>query len=287
MATNDRRAPPPSPSLPPVSQTADMTWDDDAVRGDRDSSSDRVTAIPELPSEVLAKQLMAEAVEEPALRTHGKMPTALGSGLASTAPPPGQRSRELVERKLEIDENALDSAIAARGRWQRAPASAASERPSQSLELDLSGLKVADSSAPKEQLVVSLPPEPGSPLAELADRYAMGDYSGALVVAEGILESDPEHADAQRFARSCREVLTGMYSARLGALDQVVRMAVAGDQIRWLSLDHRAGFLLSLVDGTLTLEEILDISGMTRLDALRIMFSLQQEGVISLAPRRR
>ncbi|MCA9647452.1 MAG: hypothetical protein KC492_42470, partial [Myxococcales bacterium] len=112
------------------------------------------------------------------------------------------------------------------------------------------------------------------------------DFTGALVIAESILESDPDHADARRYADSCREVLTQMYAARLGQLDQVVAVAVPPDQIRWLSLDHRAGFLLSLVDGMTSIEEILDVSGMTRLDALRIMFTLVQQRVIALEPGR-
>jgi hypothetical protein len=76
-----------------------------------------------------------------------------------------------------------------------------------------------------------------------------------------------------------------MYSARIGQLSQVASVAVPPDQIRWLSLDHRAGFLLSLVDGHSTLDEVLDISGMPRLDAVRILFSLIEERVISLAPK--
>lgn len=274
MTNDEGRGPiPSSHSVPPVNETADMMWDDDtAPQLDLDGSSDRVTAVPELPSEVFAKQLMAEA-DEPVSGTfeRGDEDAAHREALrlASTAPPPGRRFPS-GEPKLEIDESALDTAVAARGRWQRPSPSA--EEPPQSLELDLSAL---ERTAP-----------PANPaMVELADRYAMGDFSGALVVAEGILESDPGHTEALRFAKSCREVLTGMYTARLGSLDQVVTVGVPGEQIRWLSLDHRAGFLLSLVDGSSTLEEILDISGMPRLDALRIMFSLLQEGVIILPAR--
>ena len=73
-----------------------------------------------------------------------------------------------------------------------------------------------------------------------------------------------------------------MYAARIGPMDQVAVVAVPPDQITWLSLDHRAGFLLSLVDGVSSIEEILDVSGMTRLDALRIMYTLYQQNVITL-----
>jgi hypothetical protein len=124
---------------------------------------------------------------------------------------------------------------------------------------------------------------PSSVPSDMQDRYAVGDFTGALVVAESILDTSPDDEDAKRYAQSCREVLTQMYAARIGPMDQVAVVAVPPDQITWLSLDHRAGFLLSLVDGVSSIEEILDISGMTRLDALRIMYTLVQQNVITLS----
>jgi len=129
----------------------------------------------------------------------------------------------------------------------------------------------------------SVNPEASSTtVPDMQDRYAVGDFTGALVVAESILDTNPDDEDAKRYAQSCREVLTQMYAARIGPMDQVAVVAVPPDQITWLSLDHRAGFLLSLVDGVSSIEEILDISGMTRLDALRIMYTLVQQNVITL-----
>jgi hypothetical protein len=117
---------------------------------------------------------------------------------------------------------------------------------------------------------------------EMQDRYAAGDFSGALVMAQGILGVAPHDEQAQLCATRCRDVLLKMYTARLGSLDRVARVAVPPEQIRWLSLDHRAGFLLSLVDGASPIEDILDISGMPRLDALRILIALLEQRAISL-----
>ncbi len=154
-----------------------------------------------------------------------------------------------------------------------------SQRPPESTgEAELIPLETEHSRTPP-------PSDDGDALKDMKDRYAVGDFTGALVIAESILESSPEDTEAKRYAQSCREVLTQMYAARLGALDQVVAVAIPADQIRWLSLDHRAGFLLSLVDGMCTIEDILDVSGMSRLDALRIMFTLVQQRVISLRPQ--
>jgi hypothetical protein len=153
------------------------------------------------------------------------------------------------------------------------------------------GLVDAYQSTTEAEQRVSLRPDSTSSVApgaspttvpDMQDRYAVGDFTGALVVAESILDTNPDDEDAKRYAQSCREVLTQMYAARIGPMDQIAVVAVPTDQITWLSLDHRAGFLLSLVDGVSSIEEILDISGMTRLDALRIMYTLVQQNVITL-----
>ncbi|MBI2389466.1 MAG: hypothetical protein HYV09_07700 [Deltaproteobacteria bacterium] len=142
--------------------------------------------------------------------------------------------------------------------------------------LDLVG-RHADASLPAAE-----PSRRPDPLAELRERYALGDFSGALTIAEAILEQEPGNADAQRYSESCRDVLKQMYSARLGSLEQVPVVAVPAEQLRWLTLDHRSGFLLSHVDGVSTLEEILDISGMPHLEAMRIIYELLQQKVIVL-----
>jgi hypothetical protein len=129
-------------------------------------------------------------------------------------------------------------------------------------------------------------PQISPAVLDMRDRYATGDFTGALTVAQSLLDTTPNHEEARRCHDRCTNVLSQMVLARLGSLSQAVRVAVPNDQIRWLSLDHRAGFLLSLVDGHLTIEEILDISSMPRLDALRILDSLLDQRVIALVQRR-
>ncbi len=137
--------------------------------------------------------------------------------------------------------------------------------------------------SPTGEVGLSPPPPEDPAVVAMKDRYATGDFSGSLIVAEGILESNPRHADALRCRERCTEVLSQMYLARLGSLSQVVHVAVDNDQVRWLSLDHRAGFLLSLVNGSLSIEELLDVSSMPRLEALRILFGLLDQQVIALS----
>ncbi len=134
----------------------------------------------------------------------------------------------------------------------------------------------------------SKPPAPASSgttragAKELEQCYALGDYNRALKIAEEILARSPDDLSARRYAQNCRDALTQMFAARIGPLDQVMSVVVSQEEVQWLSLDHRAGFLLSLVDGQSTVDEILDISGMTRLDALKIIHDLAEQQVVRL-----
>lgn len=119
-----------------------------------------------------------------------------------------------------------------------------------------------------------------SRLERLRARFEVGDYSGALVIAEGMLDEAPRHLAARCYAESCRAMLQQMYQARIGDRSKRLQIIMGPDQLRSLSLDHRTGFLLSCIDGSSTIDDILDISGMQPLDALRMLYDLLQQGVI-------
>ena len=298
MSNNDRRGTNShSSSAPPRPAPIDSNWDDETVPGldldDPLNEFDRVTAVPEVPSEQYVKSVM-EAVEDSRVPAPGTPPPRPPAPRPAAPRPPAPLATHSPSiPTLSADEYfSLDSEppLGARGPDSTGPYAA----------ILPNNMPTARPSAPQAdpaELTPALPlmmpaladfessvhdPSAGA-MGDLKDRYAMGDFSGALLIAEGILEANPADPEAPRYAQSCRDVLTQMYSARLGSLDRVVLVAVPSDQIRWLTLDHRAGFLLSLIDGGITADQILDISGMPRLDALRIMYQLLDQRVISLA----
>ena len=116
----------------------------------------------------------------------------------------------------------------------------------------------------------------------MQDRLAMGDCAGALEIAERILARRPDDELAMAHAETCRSALMDLCLERLGSLDAVPHVALPPDRLRQLGLDHRSGFLLSLVDSRSRIEDILDMSGMPRLLALRILLTLVEQHVISL-----
>jgi hypothetical protein len=119
------------------------------------------------------------------------------------------------------------------------------------------------------------------PIGEMRERESLGDYTGALEMADLILTADPSNTEAAQCVESCRAVLEKMYSAKLGPLDRAPIVVVPRAQLRWLSIDHRAGFILSLIDGTSPIEMIIDVSGMPKMDALRILHELVQQRIVS------
>ncbi|MBI5515089.1 MAG: hypothetical protein HY909_15035 [Deltaproteobacteria bacterium] len=122
---------------------------------------------------------------------------------------------------------------------------------------------------------------------ELRERFDLGDYTGALVMAEAMLELHRKDPDAIYIADVCRSKLRAIYAGRLGSLTQIPTVIVPPSEMRWLSLDHRAGFVLSLIDGVSTLEEIIDVSTMPPLEVLRTLYNLLSQNVLELRAGRR
>ena len=71
-----------------------------------------------------------------------------------------------------------------------------------------------------------------------------------------------------------RPLFERTFEAFVGSMDQVPILAISEGVLATQGLDHRAGFLLSCIDGLMTIEHLLDIAGMPRFEALRILSSL-------------
>ncbi len=65
-------------------------------------------------------------------------------------------------------------------------------------------------------------------------------------------------------------------------LASVPRLAVTQRQLMAMPLDHRAGFVVSFIDGTYTVEMILDVCPMPRERALAILGELAEQGIIAV-----
>jgi hypothetical protein len=170
--------------------------------------------------------------------------------------------------------------------WDDGPAPAAS------FVLDPSGGLDLDAVAEKSDLhplvpQAAQPASAGTVKSDVAvwmqaarELHALGDFTGSIDLIEKILQIDAEHREAREYLRQNEATLTAMYESKLGPLHGVPRLAIKPEEIMWLNLDHRAGFLLAQIDGAVDFEAIFALSGLPRLDTARILATLIQDGVI-------
>src|SRR6266568_5156499 len=205
-------------------------------------------------------------------------PALAASAVAVPAPPPAPmpRSSAPIEPFPEAEY--------APSPWDDGPASAAP------IVLDSAGGLDLGAIAEKSDLRPLVPERPGGPppprtdvevwLSAAKELFALGDFSGSLELIEKILQVDPEHGEARDYLRQNEATLISMYESKLGPLSAVPRLEVKPEGVLWLNLDHRAGFLLAQIDGTVDYDSLFALSGLPRLDTARILANLIADGVI-------
>jgi hypothetical protein len=119
------------------------------------------------------------------------------------------------------------------------------------------------------------PPAAAAAFAVLEEALFRGDGAAAFEAAEQAI------AEAGGFsAPGCRgreSLLERAFQTRLGSLDRVPQHGTASPD-----LEPRSAFLLSRLDGSMTVEDLLDVSGMPRIEALRVLARLVHRQVVIL-----
>ncbi len=104
--------------------------------------------------------------------------------------------------------------------------------------------------------------------------FAEGNYEAAMVVAEALLERDPNHAAARECLERCDLVLVTSYTTDLVQLTRVPVLTVSGPALGTAPLSPEKSAILALVDGKRTIEDILKASGAAKLEGLRALAEL-------------
>lgn len=107
-----------------------------------------------------------------------------------------------------------------------------------------------------------------------------GDFEGAVAAVDLALAEDPNSALAQKLIHRHRDIVMAVLSAFLGSLERIPVLARPLHELASAPISPRAAFLLSRVDGILSLEEILDVSGMPRIEAMRYLCQLFLRGIL-------
>jgi hypothetical protein len=111
--------------------------------------------------------------------------------------------------------------------------------------------------------------------------YLASDFPEALVLAERLLERQPDHALAQAVIDGCRERLGSNAVPRI-VPSSVVRVKSSPAELASLVLDQASSFVLGHVDGISDAATIAALSGIPRAEAMDRLHALLDLDVVEL-----
>jgi hypothetical protein len=107
-----------------------------------------------------------------------------------------------------------------------------------------------------------------------------GELDRAVTAVDLALSEDPNSALAQKLIHRNRDTIMNVFQTFLGDLHRTPVLARPLHELATSPISPRAAFLLSRVDGLLSLDEILDVSGMPRMEAYRYLCQLFLRGIL-------
>lgn len=310
---------PPAPDeFPEVEHTTGMKERSTGFVQPKENTKDRIRARPELKITIRTPDARADTTREPEPSPHDPEHTsslsldnlppramsegddALGPALGEEITPPGEarpKARTLdfgsksegptkdlgLRSKSQAEREAAERVHAAEERDRRAATEldptyartrTADRRAKLVAEVDrvVSGTETDDQRT-RRRIAALIE------VAQLAARDLQLDR--AVLAIDAAFAEAPDSALGHKLIQQNREAIFGVFHDYLGDLDRRPHLAKALHDVVDEPLDSRAAFLLSRVDGTLTYEELLDVSGMPRLEAGRYLCQLLMRGLLA------
>ncbi len=134
---------------------------------------------------------------------------------------------------------------------------------------------------------VHVPPVPtaqvdiGSLIREAKSQIQTGSYEEAMDLLEQVLDVEPDNIEAQSFYEMSKGKQLKNYIREAGDISEVPTLAKGPGELMSYNLTKETGFILSLIDGNTTLDDIISLSGMDRFSAYRNIVILKRMGIIS------
>ena len=126
---------------------------------------------------------------------------------------------------------------------------------------------------------------PEEVLAAARKRFDLDDLDGALDLLAQIpdrpeLSANAVVRESRKLKQQIEDRLQKVYEAKVGRFERCPAILVSEEQLIWMNMNHRVGYILSQIDGNVSYEDLVSLSGMPRIDTLRILVKLIDDGVI-------
>jgi tetratricopeptide (TPR) repeat protein len=114
-------------------------------------------------------------------------------------------------------------------------------------------------------------------------KYRVGDLEEAWGLLNRALSESPKRLDLLGYVALVKEQLLERYGEEIGDLDQEVRLAVPLDQLLERRLRPDQAYLLSRIDGAVSLDDLLSLCTGDRFEALQSVAHLLQQNLLVVA----
>ena len=122
---------------------------------------------------------------------------------------------------------------------------------------------------------------PDTQISRALTAYKSGQLREALRDLQKVAGSDPERLDVQGYMQLVRSELAKTSAQEIGDKGRVVALQISNAELMKLRLAPDEGFLLSQVDGTLSIADLIALSSADRVRTLDILARLLRDGVIA------
>jgi tetratricopeptide (TPR) repeat protein len=120
--------------------------------------------------------------------------------------------------------------------------------------------------------------------AQALEQAAAGEAEDALPLLRSAAAAAPEDLELQAALELLRGHLYARYRERTRQGTGRPRLRVGSDQLLRFNLPPDAGFVLSMVDGHMRVDELVTVTGMDPFDVLRLLGRLEAAGIVEISP---
>ena len=121
-------------------------------------------------------------------------------------------------------------------------------------------------------------------LAEALELFRRGESQESLEMFETLARENPHRMEIQGYLELVRSHLFEYFRERAPDPSTVLKVAITPKEMMRFNLPANAGFVLSMVDGSTSVNEILALSGMDPFEAVRVVNKLLEVGIVEVNP---
>jgi tetratricopeptide (TPR) repeat protein len=121
--------------------------------------------------------------------------------------------------------------------------------------------------------------EPDTLVAEALEAYKSGRIEQAWETMQQVAERDPDRLDVQGYIAMLRSERARSFAREVGDQGRILRLKRTMREIMDLNLTPDEGFLLSQIDGSVSIEQLLNLSN-DRVRTLEVIAKFIREGLV-------